>query len=101
VTQPNITPYDRSVLTAVRALFDGNANEGQQKRAMEWIVFNLCHVGQLSFDTESQRVSDRREGERFVGLQLAWIREPIGLQRLEEWEKAKATRAVKRGEKND
>ncbi len=81
-----VAPYDRSVLMAVRALFDGKANEGQQQRAMQWIVLNLCHVGQLSFDTDNGRLSDLREGERHIGLQLARMREPEGLRQLEDWE---------------
>jgi hypothetical protein len=81
-----IAPYDRSVLYAVRALFDGTANEGQQTRAMEWIILNLCHVGQLSFNTDSDRLSAFRDGERHIGLQLARMREPEGLKQLEVWE---------------
>lgn len=85
---PPIALYDRSVLMAVRALFVGSANEGQQTRAMEWIVLNLCHVGQLSFDADA-RLSALREGERHVGLQLARMREPEGLKQLEQWERPK------------
>lgn len=81
-----VAPYDRSVLVAIRALFDGTANEGQQIRAMEWIVLNLCHVGQISFSTDSDRLSAFRDGERHIGLQLARIREPEGLKQLEAWE---------------
>lgn len=81
-----IAPYDRSVLAAIRALFDGTANEGQQTRAMEWMILNLCHVGQTSFNVESDRLSAFREGERNIGLQLARIREPEGLKQLEAWE---------------
>lgn len=83
---PPIALYDRSVLVAIRALFDGTANEGQQTRAMEWIILNLCHAGEVSFDMASDRVSSFRDGERHVGIQLARIREPKGLKQLEAWE---------------
>lgn len=81
-----VAPYDRSVLVAIRALFDGTANEGQQKRAMEWIILNLCHVGQISFSADNDRLSAFRDGERHIGIQLARIREPEGLKQLEAWE---------------
>jgi hypothetical protein len=95
---PQITPYDRSVLMAVRALFDGKANEGQQKRAMEWICMNLCHIGMLSFEAESERASSFNEGMRFVGLQLAKMREPEALKLLEAWERTPEKKPVTRRE---
>lgn len=102
--KPPIALYDRSVLMAVRALFEGKANEGQQTRAMQWIVLNLCHVGQLSFDIESDRLSILQEGERHAGLQLARMREPEGLKQLEVWEaepKRKRTASTKTRGEND
>lgn len=70
--------YDREVLYAFRALFDGKANDGQQKRAMEWLMMNLCHIGMSSF-SETDRETAFLEGQRSVGLQIARLREPEAL----------------------
>ncbi|MEN3145695.1 hypothetical protein ABCW43_00110 [Neorhizobium sp. IRAMC:178] len=70
--------YDKEVLYAFRALFDGKANDGQQKRAMEWLLLNLCHIGMASF-SETDRETAFLEGERSVGLQIARLREPEAL----------------------
>lgn len=82
-------PYDREILMAIRALWAGNANEGQQRMAINWIVMNACHIGALGFDEGNERLSAFREGERHIGLQLARIREPEGLKQLEAWEGGK------------
>lgn len=75
------TPYDESIVYAFRALFDGVANEGQQKRALEWLLFNACHIGQPSF-SDTDRQTAFLEGERHVGLQVAKMRDPGALDRL-------------------
>ena len=74
--------YDRQVLYAFRALFDGKANEGQQKRAMKWLLFNACHIGDSSMH-EIDRVTAFREGQRSVGVQIARLREPEALELIE------------------
>jgi len=83
-------PYDRDILMAIRAVWAGTANEGQQRQAMSWIVLNACHVGQLSFDGTNDRLSAFRDGERHIGLQLVRIREQEGLEQLKAWEKKPA-----------
>lgn len=72
------TAYDREVLYAFRSLFEGKANECQQKRAMEWLLFNLCHIGSSSFTTDAIEMGFL-EGQRSVGLQIAKLREPEAL----------------------
>lgn len=74
--------YDKEVLYAFRALFEGKANDGQQKRALEWLLFNACHVGVLSF-AATERESAFNEGERHIGLQIARMREPEALKLIE------------------
>lgn len=76
VTKP--AAYDKEVLYAFRALFDGKANEGQQKRAMEWLLLNACHIGTTSF-ASTDRETAFLEGQRSVGLQIAKLREPEAL----------------------
>lgn len=65
--------YDEFVVGSVRALFAGTADERQQKRAIDWILFDLCGVRDLSFRPDSQRDTDFAEGKRFVGLQLVKV----------------------------
>jgi hypothetical protein len=89
--------YDKAVLYAFRALFDGKANDGQQKRAMEWLIFNACHVGVLSF-AASERESAFNEGERHIGLQIARMREPEALLLIEGRSKADKIAAAKKPE---
>lgn len=55
---------------AVKALAAGNANEGQQQRALDWIVRTLCGTYDLTYRPDSDRDSVFAEGKRFVGLQL-------------------------------
>ncbi|TCL70644.1 hypothetical protein [Rhizobium sp. BK251] len=74
--------YDKEVLYAFRALFDGKASDGQQKRAMEWLLFNACHIGTLSY-AANERDSAFNEGERHIGLQIARMREPEALKLIE------------------
>ena len=74
--------YDKSVLYAARALFEGKASEGQQQRFMAWLVKNACHIGEPSMH-ENDRVTAFLEGQRSVGLQIAKLREPEALARIE------------------
>lgn len=80
------TPYDKQVLMAVRALFDGVANEGQQKTVVRWLIDVCCHVGEPSF-AETDRDTAFLEGERHVGLQLITMRSHKGLANLEEMQR--------------
>lgn len=80
--KPKIALYDKPVLYAFRALFEGNANESQQKHAMEWLLLNCCHIGQVSF-ADTDRETAFLEGERHVGLQIAKLREPAALALIE------------------
>lgn len=71
--------YDEEVLYAFRALFEGKANDGQQKRAMEWLVYNACHIGTVSF-SDTERETAFMEGQRSIGLQILKLREPGALE---------------------
>lgn len=62
--------YEDADVMAVKALAAGTANEGQQRRALAFVVNRLARANELSFRPESQRESDFAEGRRFVGLQL-------------------------------
>lgn len=80
--------YDKEVLYAFRALFDGKANEGQQKRALSWLLHNACHIGLSSYGA-SDRDTNYLEGQRSIGLQVARMREPEALQLLENLTRTK------------
>ena len=62
--------YDQSVVNAVQALLNGQANEGQQKTAMKWIIEEVSRYYDLSFHPESPRLTDFAEGKRYVGAQI-------------------------------
>lgn len=56
---------------ALKALAVGSASEGQQKRALNWILNVACGIGDTTFYPDSQRDSDFASGKRFVGLEIA------------------------------
>lgn len=62
----------KDVAMAIKALSAGNANEGQQQRALSYIMFDLCRLRDPSFeDGEKPLKSAHNEGRRFVGLMIA------------------------------
>jgi hypothetical protein len=62
--------YDEADTYAIKALAAGVANEGQQKRALDWIINTLCATYDLSYRPESDRDTAFAEGKRHIGLQL-------------------------------
>lgn len=67
-------PYDPdgADTMAIKALAAGKASEGQQKRALDWIIKTLCGTYDLSFrpGPDGERDTAFAEGKRHVGLQL-------------------------------
>ncbi len=55
---------------AIQATMLGRASEEQQRRAMTFVVNNLCGTYDLSYRPTSDRDTAFAEGKRFVGLQL-------------------------------
>lgn len=55
---------------AIKSLAAGNANEGQQKNALKWIIEDLCETYGMSYRPGSVRDSDFAEGKRHIGNQL-------------------------------
>ncbi|SDH08351.1 hypothetical protein [Pelagibacterium luteolum] len=71
--------YSAADVAAIRALHEGVANEGQQRRAMEWIIRNACGMYDLSYRPGGQdgdRATAFAEGRRFAGLQIAKMLTP-------------------------
>lgn len=72
--------YDDDVVYAVRAVWNGTANDGQQKLCADWIEF-VCGTGRfqdVSYrpGATGDRDSAFAEGKRFVGLQLLKMLHP-------------------------
>lgn len=63
-------PYTEPDTMAIKALATGTASEGQQRRALDWIINTLCGTYDLSYRPDSERNTAFAEGKRFVGLQL-------------------------------
>lgn len=64
------SPCDKADVYALKALASGEASEGQQKRALNWILNVACGVRDTTFYPDSQRDSDFAQGKRFVGLEI-------------------------------
>ena len=65
-------PYEPADTGALKALQAGKASEGQQQRALAWIVNTLCGTYDLSYrpGDDGSRDTAFAEGKRFVGLQI-------------------------------
>jgi hypothetical protein len=65
--------WEEADMMAIRAMAAGKANDGQQKRALNFMIHKLCVTHDLSFrpgGEDGRRASDFAEGRRFPGLQL-------------------------------
>ena len=77
----------------VQALAAGNADSGQQKRALDWILKKACGLPTWAY-RDSQRETDVALGRQFVGQQIMGLlnlnvstlkkRESVVAQRGEE-----------------
>lgn len=76
-------PYTKDVLTAIRACVAGNANEGQQKQAMDWIITKAANLYDMSYRPQDSGATAFHEGRRFVGSQIVKMLRPETLQALE------------------
>ena len=63
-------PYDEAITGAMKALAAGNANEGQQQRALKWIIEIVSGAYDQTYRSDSTHDTAFAEGKRFVGLQL-------------------------------
>lgn len=93
--------YDKETLMAVKAVREGNASPGQQKRAMQWIEYVAADVEGMSYHEDNEggsRASAFHEGRRFVGNQIRKMSNPITLKSLEAKE-ARAARPSTRSER--
>lgn len=61
----------KPVAMALKALAAGKANDGQQKAALEWILFEASGLRLIGFEGERTHDSAFFQGRRFVGLMIA------------------------------
>jgi hypothetical protein len=59
--------FFRADIFALQAVRDGTANEGQQKRALKWILERACGMTDDSFRADNARLTDYLIGRQSVG----------------------------------
>lgn len=64
--------FDTGDVAAMQALRTGTANDGQQARALDWILNAACGLSQWPY-RESQRETDIALGRHFVGQQIVGL----------------------------
>lgn len=64
-------PMDIVDVASLQAVFEGQADEIQQRRAIRWILDMACGIHDISFDPENPHVTSFNEGRRFVGKQIS------------------------------
>ena len=62
--------WDKADAAALQALAKGVANEGQQVRALKWIVEQACATYDFCDHPENERLSAIFDGRRFAGMQV-------------------------------
>lgn len=62
--------YHLADLTAVQAIAAGTATADQQRRALKWIVEQVCDTYGLGWHPDGGHASSFVAGRRFAGLQI-------------------------------
>src|SRR5690349_4463662 len=62
--------WESADVTALQALQRGDCPEHLQKRALKFIIENLCGTYDMSYRPQSTRDTDFAEGKRHVGNQI-------------------------------
>lgn len=60
--------YDNADLAAMKALQAGVATEGQQKRALDWFLYQAARISHVSYVPGDDAGTMFNEGRRFAGL---------------------------------
>lgn len=89
-----VTPafYQYADAAALQAVAKGVANEGQQRRALSWIVEVCADTYGLSYRGDKTHDTSFAEGKRAVGLQIVKLTK-INLGPLREAEERRAKAA--------
>lgn len=64
-------------VVAIRAITRGNADAGQQRRAMTYILGQLCNIGGVTFTGENTNTGSFRAGAQAVGVTIAMIGDAV------------------------
>lgn len=67
--------YDDQVVYAVRALYEGKANDGQQKLAWDWLMY-VTGESDWPFRPGGGEATNVAMGKQFVGKQLRKMLHP-------------------------
>ena len=90
--KPAVTPLQRTLSTmaarmpdvdevaAIRALMRGQAEPGQQRRAVTYMLSQLCGVGSIPFTGEHTEGTAFRCGSMAVGIAMAQIADAVLLR---------------------
>lgn len=70
-------PPSADEVAAMRALTRGTADSGQQRRAMNYILVELCGVGRVTFAGEATHAAAFRSGSQGVGVAVAQIADAV------------------------
>lgn len=65
------TDFGKAGVFALQAMANGEANEGQQKIALNYLIHEICRTYDLSFrpdDRGGERETAFAEGRRYVGI---------------------------------
>ena len=73
-------PYEAADASAIQALARGDANDVQQRRALDWII-NMAGTYDLSYRPTGGADTAFAEGKRSVGLQIVKLTK-IAINRL-------------------
>lgn len=65
--------FDLQKSYSLQAILDGRANKEQQVEGMKYLVEDLCGTYNDTFDPDSERLSNRLQGRRSVGLDIVQI----------------------------
>lgn len=87
--------WDLPDASALQALLKGQADEYQQKRALNWILTNACMTYEETFVPREADTSAFLAGRRNVGLQIVKLLK-VDLAAVRQMEAAKTTTARKR-----
>lgn len=91
-----VPEWENADVVAMQALSAGTADEHQQKRALEWIVYKACATYDFCLTPEHDRLSAIFDGRRFAGLQIVKLLK-LNLSKLER-AKEKVAAEVKKNQ---
>lgn len=79
-------------VAAIRALTRGHADPGQQRRAITYILGQLCNIGGVTFTGENTHTGAFRAGAQAVGVSISMIADAVMLRfPVEDEEKTNET----------